>query len=158
MRNIDVFLSFYDEQFSFPDFVSIVERAGSDRARLEQFQRTYLLQLFDGMPDAAYVESRLRIGAVHARIGVTPQWYVSSYGLYEKYLFPMVRRRFRWWPPKGRRAIVALSKLLNFDKALVLDMYIDGVTEDLRQAAIGEQYIGGGNQASELVRRMHGDA
>jgi hypothetical protein len=153
----DRFLSsFYDEQFSFPDFVAIVERAGSDRARLERFQCMYLLQLFDGMPDAAYVESRLRIGALHAQIGVTPRWYVSSYGLYEKYLFPMIRRRFRLWPPKGRIAIAALSKLLNFDKALVLDMYIDGVTEDLRQAAIGERHIGGPHQASELMRRMHG--
>ena len=41
------------------------------------------------MPDVDYVESRLRIGALHARIGVTPRWYVSSYRLYEKYLFPM---------------------------------------------------------------------
>jgi hypothetical protein len=158
VRVADRFLaSFYDEQFSYPDFVSIVERAGSNRARLEEFQRTYLLQLFDGMPESAYVESRLRIGALHAQIGVTPRWYVSSYGLYEKYLFPMIRRHFRFWPPRGRRATAALSKLLNFDKALVLDMYIDGVTEDLRQAAVGEPYLGGHHQASQLVRRVHGE-
>jgi hypothetical protein len=140
-RVADQFLKlFYDDQFSHPDFVEIVERAGSTRQRLESFQGDYLLDLFDGMPDAEYVESRLRIGALHAKINVTPRWYVSSYGLYERHLFPMLRRHFRFRPRKARRAIAALSKLLNFDKALVLDMYIDGVTEEMRATRIGAEF------------------
>jgi hypothetical protein len=39
----------------------------------------------------------------------------------------MLRRHFRFRPRKARRAIAALGKLINFDKALVLDMYIEGV-------------------------------
>jgi hypothetical protein len=137
-RVADQFLKlFYDEQFSHPEFVQIVEGAGSSRQRLEDLQRRYLLELFDGMPGPAYLEGRLRIGALHARIGVTPRWYVASYGLYERHLFPMLRRHFRFRPRKARRAIASLSKLLNFDKALVLDMYIEGVTEDVRAARIG---------------------
>jgi hypothetical protein len=150
-RVADRFLTlFYDEQFSHSEFAAIVERAGSNRERLHAFQRRYLLELFDGMPDETYVEGRLRIGSLHARLGVTPRWYVSSYGLYEKYLFPMLRRRFRFRPAKARRAMSALSKLLNFDKALVLDMYIEGVTEDLRSTNIGARFDGG-TQARELL-------
>jgi len=152
-RIADEFLTrFYDDQFSHPEFAAIVTQAGSNRERLQAFQRRYLLELFDGMPDAAYVESRLRIGALHARINVTPRWYVASYGLYERHLFPMLRRHFRFRPRKARRAIAALSKLLNFDKALVLDMYIDGVTEDLRANRIGAEFEKS-SQASELFRR-----
>jgi hypothetical protein len=155
-RVADRFLTLlYDDQFSYEEFVAIVEAAGSNRQRLQGLQRQYLLQLFDGMPDATYVESRLRIGALHARINVTPRWYVSSYGLYEKYLFPMIRRHFWLRPRKRRRVLAALSKLLNFDKALVLDMYIDGVTEELRATKIGID-LNGADQASELVARMRG--
>jgi hypothetical protein len=155
----DPFLDrFYDDQFSYPDFVQIVERAGSDRSRLQALQRRYLLELFNGMPNAAYVESRLRIGALHARIGVTPRWYVSSYGLYERYFFPMLLRHFPFRRRKGRRAVAALSKLLNFDKALVLDMYIEGVTDDLRTTAIGLGAHDATSQASALLRMRAGAA
>jgi hypothetical protein len=154
-RAADVFLDeFYDEQFSHPEFVQIVERAGSDRRRLQEFQRRYLLELFSGMPNAAYVESRLRIGALHARIGVTPRWYVSSYGLYERYFFPMLLRHFPFRRRKGRSAVTALSKLLNFDKALVLDMYIEGVTEDLRSAALRPALEEAPGQAGGLLRKI----
>jgi hypothetical protein len=154
-RVADGFLDrFYDEQFSYPEFVRIVEGAGSSRQRLQQFQYRYLLELFDGMPDAAYVEGRLRIGALHAQIGVTPRWYVSSYGLYEKYFFPMLLAHYRFRRRKGRQAVAALSKLLNFDKALVLDMYIQGVTEDLRSAVIGTSFDAASSQAGGLLRRM----
>jgi heme-based aerotactic transducer len=102
------------------------------------------------------VEGRLRIGALHARIGVTPRWYVSSYGLYEKYFFPMLLAHYGIRRRKGRRAVAALSKLLNFDKALVLDMYIQGVTEDLRSAVIGTSFDAASSQAGGLLRRMAG--
>src|SRR5262245_36676310 len=82
-RHVDPFLKlFYDEQFSHPEFVEIVRRAGSSREQLERVQRMYFLSLFDGMPNAAYIEGRLRIGALHAQMRVTPRWYVSGYGLY----------------------------------------------------------------------------
>ena len=153
-RVADTFLQwFYDEQFSYPEFAQIVERAGSDRRRLQGFQRQYLLQLFNGMPDAAYVESRLRIGARHARIAVTPNWYVSSYGLYGRYFFPMLLRHIPFRRRKGRHAIEALSKQLSFDKALVLDMYIVGVTDDVRSSVTGTSFDAS-IQASELLRKM----
>jgi hypothetical protein len=155
VRAADTFLDlFYDDQFSHPEFVEIVECAGSTRARLQDFQRRYLLQLFSGMPDAAYVESRLRIGALHARIGVTPNWFVSSYGLYERYLFPMLTRHFFFRRRKGRRAVEALGKLLRFDKALVLDMYIKGMTDDARSAAAGSEPGDVATQASTLRQRI----
>jgi len=125
-RNVDCFLQqFYDHQFSHRDFVELVEAAGSDRQRLVETQRSYLLDLFQGMPDARYAQSRQRIGKVHARLRVTPRWYVSSYELYEKYLFPMLRRHLWFRPIKRRRAVAALSKLLNFDKSIVLDQYAE---------------------------------
>ena len=68
-RVADAFLQqFYDHQFSYPEFVQLVEASGSTRERLSSFQRDYLLDLFQGMPDVAYVQRRQRIGDVHARL------------------------------------------------------------------------------------------
>lgn len=129
----DAFLrEFYDHQFSHAEFREVVQRAGSNRQRLAEFQRAYLLSLFDGEPDAAYIESRLRIGAVHAQLGITPRWYVNSYELYSWYFYPMIRRRFWYNPRKARRVIRALSKLLNFDRGLALDMYVQRVAGNVQ--------------------------
>jgi hypothetical protein len=153
-RIADEFLALlYDEQFARWEFRLIVERARSSRERLVDLQRRYLLDLFGGMPDAAYVESRLRIGALHARIGVTPRWFVGTYRLYEKHLFPMITRHFWLRPGKARRTVAALSKLLNFDQALVLDMYIEGVTDDLRSQVVGREFEST-TQASRLAMIM----
>jgi hypothetical protein len=81
------------------------------------------------MPDAAYVQNRQRIGQVHARLKVTPRWYVSSYELYEKYFFPMLRRHLWLRPIKRRCALAALSRLLKFDKSIVLDQYAEDVAD-----------------------------
>ncbi|MFN7131193.1 MAG: protoglobin domain-containing protein [Myxococcales bacterium] len=32
--------------------------------------------------DEAYVQSRKRIGSVHAHIGLSPQWYLASFNIY----------------------------------------------------------------------------
>ena len=125
----DFLEQFYDHQFSHREFVELMEAAGTSRARLVETQRRYVLDLFQGMPDSNYVQSRQRIGQVHARLKVTPRWYVSSYELYEHYLFPMLRRHLWLRPIKRRRAVAALSRLLNFDKSIVLDQYALDVAE-----------------------------
>jgi hypothetical protein len=50
--------------------------------RLLAAQRTYLLELVGGSYGAEYQARRLKIGQVHERIGLTPQWYLGAYQLY----------------------------------------------------------------------------
>jgi len=46
--------------------------------RLRNYQRQYILSLFDGEYNEDYVHSRLRVGVVHKRIGVEPKYYVAA--------------------------------------------------------------------------------
>jgi hypothetical protein len=148
----DFLQDFYDYQFSYDEFRQIVERSGSSRQRLVEAQRAYLLGLFGGMPDPAYIESRLRIGAVHAKLGVTPHWYVSSYALYERYLFPRLRRHYWYRPLRARRAVAALSKLQTFDCGLVMQTYVEGVAENARTDDVARR----ATVESRHVRRLLG--
>src|SRR4051812_17329724 len=68
-------LSHVDTKRFFPDEATI--------RRVKRTQREYFMGLFAGTCDLAYVEDRLRVGAAHERIGLSPKWYL---GAYRKYL------------------------------------------------------------------------
>ncbi|MDA1257353.1 MAG: ATP-binding protein [Chloroflexi bacterium] len=124
---------FYDRQFKQAGFVKIVEAAGSNRQRLEGAQAAYMKSLFDGLPDAQYIAMRQHIGSLHARIDVTPDWYISSYQWYAELLYPMVRSKLRLKRGAANRAVLAISKLLLFDQAIIMDEYVKQVVELARE-------------------------
>src|SRR6185295_8649866 len=80
--------------------------------RLKHSQRAYLLSLVSGRYDEAYAQGRLEIGRVHERIGLEPQWYIGTYGLYHELLLPHVYDHHRADPARATRAVAALAKLL----------------------------------------------
>jgi hypothetical protein len=47
-------------------------------ARVKAAQIDYLLSLTEGKIDMAFVAGRLAIGRTHARVGITPQWYLGA--------------------------------------------------------------------------------
>ncbi|MCH8137332.1 MAG: 2-oxo acid dehydrogenase subunit E2, partial [Proteobacteria bacterium] len=124
---------FYEKQFDEPEFRAIVEAAGSNRRVLEGAQGAYMVTLFSGYPDESYVKYRQLIGALHARIGVTPQWYVSSYLFYQEILYPMIRKHLRLSTISANKIIAGVSKLLLFDQAIIMDKYISGLTDQIQE-------------------------
>lgn len=107
-------------------------------AHVKKMQRRYFLGLFEGRCDAAYVADRLRVGATHERIGLSPKWYLGAYG---RYLRLLLDRFFADMPPaEAHRAYSSLSKMVKFDMALAMDSYIASNLETVarHQAAIRE--------------------
>jgi methyl-accepting chemotaxis protein len=145
----DFAVEFYSRSFLNPGFAEFVQKSNSSRARLEPAQAGYALSLFDGIPSPEYVAYRHLIGSLHADLGVTPRWYVSSYAYYADYLFPRVRKQFRFQPSKATKAVDAILKLLLFDQGLIMDKYIDGITDRLR-AIIGDSATSVVTSSSDL--------
>lgn len=87
-------------------------------ARVQAAQRDYLLSLFGGEPDDAYIEQRLRIGEIHERIGVPLKWYIASMGWF-------LERLVAAMPAASRtpEAVVALGKVMNLDLQLAMESY-----------------------------------
>ncbi|HSO37999.1 MAG TPA: protoglobin domain-containing protein [Labilithrix sp.] len=107
--------------------------------RVKRTQREYFMGLFSGRCDVAYVEDRLRVGAMHERIGLAPTWYL---GAYRQYL-ELVRRHFDLEiadPAAARDAFFSVQRIVFFDVALAIDTYIAANLEALgrHQAAIRE--------------------
>ena len=141
---------FYDRSFALPGFQDQVTRMGGQRSNLEPAQASYASKLFDGWPADGYVQQRHTIGLVHAKLGVTPRWYVGSYQFYNDELFPMIRSGFKFGgKKKAEQAVEAVRKLLLFDQGLVMDMYIEGMRAQAR-AIVGEAARGVSDGAIEL--------
>jgi diguanylate cyclase (GGDEF)-like protein len=121
---------FYQELISFDEVARIIGDAES-LSRLKKSLRQYVLDLFDGVYKAEYVQSRLRIGLVHKRIGVPPKLYIFGIHVLKKMLRKMVIAE----ADKNCRAcdhkLNALDKIILFDLTLVFDTYIHGLMDEL---------------------------
>jgi signal transduction histidine kinase len=82
-----------------------------------------------GPYDRTYEEGRRRIGQVHARLGLTPEWYFGAYALYLSLLEPLVFEKFRTHPAKYVAVRIALTKVMFLDIQLALEAYIEKSSE-----------------------------
>ncbi len=124
---------FYDYQFGNVEFAAIIRGNKSTQQVLEGAQSSYAMNFFDGYPTTSYVNGRVSIGETHARINITPQWYISSFQFYVDYLYPRIRKHFEDDSESAEQAVNALNKLLNFDQAIVLDTYVGRLTDQLNE-------------------------
>jgi signal transduction histidine kinase len=113
--------------------------------RLKDAQKRYLQSLVSGPHDEAYRESRLKIGKVHDRIGLTPQWYLGAYSLYLTLLQPLVLREFRNSPADADGVLSVLTKVVFLDIQLAIDAYIQKSSEKLEFSNL---------QLAELSRKL----
>jgi len=106
--------------------------------RVKNLQKQYFLGLFAGVCDLKYAKDRLRVGAAHERIGLSPKWYIGAYGRYLRLFLDHLVAELG--PDEGRVAYRSLSKLVMFDMALAMDTYIAAYLETVsrHQAAIRE--------------------
>ncbi len=71
---------FYGEVTRVPELNAIIS-AHADVAALKAAQTKHWERLLSNGPTDEVLSSSLAIGNAHARIGLTPSWYISSYGL-----------------------------------------------------------------------------
>ncbi|TFF72846.1 GGDEF domain-containing protein [Aeromonas taiwanensis] len=113
---------FYEKQTEFDEIALLIGDSDTLR-RLRSAQRRYIQDLFSGHYDHTYVNSRLRIGLVHKRIGVEPKLYLSA-SCTLKYLVEDVLIAHMPDQTELPQVLRALDKLISFDTALVFDTYI----------------------------------
>lgn len=91
--------------------------------RLSESFRRYLLSLSKGEVSDNYLQERERIGSVHSKIGLAPEWYTGSYlRLYES-LVPAIIHAYAKKPQEQSDMLLALIKLVTLDSQIVLESY-----------------------------------
>jgi len=122
--------AFYEHLLRFPETQHLL-RDDAVRSRLLVQQRAYLISLTEPVIDDTYIQSRIRIGAAHERIGLDTQWYLGAYALYINLLIPVIQDAAGPDPVSIERAHSAMVKRLMFDAEVAIRQYIDRREHDL---------------------------
>ena len=91
--------------------------------QLKEVQRDYLMSLVSGEYGGEYAAKRLKIGEVHERLDLAPDWYLGTHGLFLELLFPLIQLKFADDPRRAMQAGAALSKLMLLDMQVLLEAY-----------------------------------
>lgn len=114
--------AFYGHLLGFPEVVRLLERAGATVSGLKKTNPEYWGALLDGEFGAAYFESRARIGAVHARLGIPPELFFAGMGAYLDAIVPLVTAK-TWGKGRLGSRLGSLQKALVLDQALIIEAY-----------------------------------
>ena len=114
--------------------------------RVSGLFRGYVEQMFDGEHDVGYLKSRMRIGQVHDRIGLAPQWFLGAYGMLFRDMVIEVTRRREGDIDAQVEALDTLFRSMFFDLALVLETYEN--TGVQRRKVMVDRFIDGLNQTT----------
>ena len=127
--------SFYDHLLSFGETRALIPDE-STLNRLKKAQSTYFKALVAGVYDRPYLEDRLRVGLVHAKVGLSPGWYLGAYSRYLTELLPRVAKGMgEAQTEELMHTFQALIKVVFLDVGLAIDSYIahrDDLIADLR--------------------------
>jgi len=135
----EVIEALYDHFLAFDDTKKFFENA-SVLNRVKNLQKEYFLRLTKGNYDNKYVEERIKIGVVHASIGLDVKWYLGAYNFYLRAVGERIFKAFKNHPEQALEAYFSLTKLVYLDIGLAIDTYIfqREVTISKQQEAIRE--------------------
>ncbi len=125
---------FYSHLLSFPEIQALI-RDEATLARLKRQQERYFRTLTAGSYGQDYRSDRQRVGLAHARIGLSPGWYLGAYGHYLLELLPKVAEVAGEHAQAHLAAYRAFIKVVLLDMGLAIDSYIahrDELIADLR--------------------------
>ncbi|KAF1048100.1 EAL domain-containing protein [Xylophilus sp.] len=93
-------------------------------ARLKAAQSRYFHTLIAGVYDENYAAERWRVGLAHARVGLTPGWYLGAYSHYLAQCLPRMAGCGAGQPAPDLAAFRAFIKAVFLDIGLAIGSYI----------------------------------
>lgn len=101
--------------------------------RVKNAQQQYFLELTHGKYDLAYAQNRLRVGAIHERVGLPIKAYLGMYNFYLRAVGNRLNEAYKKEPKKAWEAFLSLMKLTFLDMGLAIDTYINSRERTIRE-------------------------
>ncbi|MCB8823404.1 globin-coupled sensor protein [Microvirga rosea] len=137
----------------------LAELVGSQQQRLIGAQSQHWKRLFSGRFDKEYVESIRRIGLVHSRIGLEPQWYIGGYSFILNELLQVLAAKHRFSGAALARKMAAINKAVMLDMDYAISVYQEAlVQERQRRGAQLAEAIASFSGAVQASLRISGEA
>lgn len=127
-----ILTQFYNHLRQTPDLTAMI---GDRQPRLESAQKAHWQRLFNQGFDSGYVESIDRIGRVHSRIGLDPQWYLAGYKFVLVRLQELLISKYRLSPTKLARVLSDVTAAVMLDMDLAISTYQALLMEEREAAA-----------------------
>jgi rsbT co-antagonist protein RsbR len=100
----------------------LTNRALLDKAR--QLEREHLVAMVQGDYGPKYIEQRLELGSLYARIGLDARVFLGAFHYMLKHIGVAVIKRFERTPIEGFENFMALKKVAFFDIGLTIDILV----------------------------------
>jgi len=120
---------FYEYVLSNHETTAVLRKHSSIERQRPMLSR-YILTMFEGVIDDAYVEYRYKVGVVHDRIALDSHWYMAMYEVIRQFLFGEIKNAGAN-PADLKRFSDALNRLLQVDMAFVLMSQADTYKEKI---------------------------
>lgn len=115
-------LRHYEMIQEFADLTVIIQ----GHSTVDRLSRTFIAYL-QSIPrveiNLDYIQSRRRIGQVHSRIQLSPEWFAGSFIRIYEYLFPAIIAQFAKKPAELSDVLLALVRILTLDSQIALAAY-----------------------------------
>ncbi|MGD8189499.1 methyl-accepting chemotaxis protein [Brevibacillus ginsengisoli] len=116
--------NFYNRLQQVP-FLNEIIRNHSSGDQIKQMFHQYLIDLFEYEIDLNYVFNRRAIAEAHAKIGLTPDWFLSSFHLINQQLLPFITQSLYKKPDEMLNAILAYESLVTLDQQILVETYME---------------------------------
>lgn len=97
----------------------------NDNSSVDRLKKTlsrHIYEMFSGVIDEKFIKQRYVIAHVHVRIGLAPKWYMCGFQDLFHSLSQIIEKEFTEIR-EYKRALMAVSKILNFEQQIVLEAY-----------------------------------
>lgn len=115
---------FYAKVQEHPNLGAILQ--GHSIERLKAAQKKHWQDVFLNGHTAEYYERVERIGLAHAKIGLAPQFYISSYGFLQQEIIVFACDKYRGWKARSKDLEIllkALAKVISTDIMYGIEAY-----------------------------------
>ena len=100
----------------------LANRAALDRAR--QLKREHLLAMAEGDYGVAYVEQRLELGILYAKVGLEARVFLGAFHRLLMTMGGAVMKHYERSPGEGFETFMALKKVAFFDVGIIVDTLV----------------------------------
>jgi methyl-accepting chemotaxis protein len=119
---------FYDHLRTFPEIARLFS-SEANMASAKSRQVDHWLKIASGDFGPDYVQSAVRIGEVHGKLGLEPRWYFGAYSLISSGLIEAILKAFKNKLPKQTRYTTAIVRAVMLDMDIVNTVISDHVQE-----------------------------
>lgn len=126
---------FYDFILRNPEVERLIRTHGTQLDQLRLTWEQWADELVGGDYGGPYAESRLRVGAVHLRLGVEERFTVAAFNIVRQFFHDLVCEVFEHEMQACRDTIASLNRVLDLDLSLICHAY----DHELKAETIAQQ-------------------